>query len=231
MSTIIAHELKQPLAAIVNFAGSLNRRVQKGNYDEKAFGWALGEILDQAERANQIVNRVRAYAKHDYPPRTIVDLYGVIGNAITNFRRARQTAAEVIVRVNKHSMAEVDAWEIELAVLNLMKNAADAISGVEHPKIIVSLTPIDEKTWALSVEDNGPYITDEPLTIFSSLCKPLKALTEWGWGSPLLRALPSARRTLYGRTGRSAGAALTLVLPRIAGGNEPALPRTDFRRR
>ena len=64
--------------------------MQKGNYDEKAFGWALGEILDQAERANQIVNRVRAYAKHDYPPRTIVDLYGVIGNAITNFRRARR---------------------------------------------------------------------------------------------------------------------------------------------
>ena len=151
MSTIIAHELKQPLAAIVNFAGSLNRRIQKGNYDEKAFTWALGEILDQAERANQIVNRVRAYAKHDYPPRTKVDLYGVIGNAITNFRRARQTAAEVVVKVNKGSMAEVDAWEIELAVLNLMKNAADAISGIDHPRIIVSLSPVDEKTWALSV--------------------------------------------------------------------------------
>lgn len=224
MSTIIAHELKQPLAAIVNFAGSLNRRVQKGNYDEKAFGWALGEILDQAERANQIVNRVRAYAKHDYPPRTIVDLYGVIGNAITNFRRARQTAAEVIVRVNKHSMAEVDAWEIELAVLNLMKNAADAISGVEHPKIIVSLTPIDEKTWALSVEDNGPYITDEA---FDNLFKPLqttKGADGMGLGLSIIASIAErhAGRCTVERAGAQ-GLRFTLVLPRIAGGNEPDL--------
>ncbi|WP_444499967.1 ATP-binding protein [Sutterella wadsworthensis] len=224
MSTIIAHELKQPLAAIVNFAGSLNRRVQKGNYDEKAFGWALGEILDQAERANQIVNRVRAYAKHDYPPRTIVDLYGVIGNAITNFRRARQTAAEVIVRVNKHSMAEVDAWEIELAVLNLMKNAADAISGVEHPKIIVSLTPIDEKTWALSVEDNGPYITDEA---FDNLFKPLqttKGADGMGLGLSIIASIAErhAGRCTVERAGAQ-GLRFTLVLPRIVGGNEPDL--------
>ena len=224
MSTIIAHELKQPLAAIVNFAGSLNRRVQKGNYDEKAFGWALGEILDQAERANQIVNRVRAYAKHDYPPRTIVDLYGVIGNTITNFRRARQTAAEVIVRVNKHSMAEVDAWEIELAVLNLMKNAADAISGVEHPKIIVSLTPIDEKTWALSVEDNGPYITDEA---FDNLFKPLqttKGADGMGLGLSIIASIAErhAGRCTVERAGAQ-GLRFTLVLPRIVGGNEPDL--------
>ena len=171
MSTIIAHELKQPLAAIVNFAGSLSRRTKQGKFDEKAFTFALGEILAQAERANEIVNRVRAYAKHDYPPRKVTDLYEVVGNAITTFRRSRQTKAEVIVRVNPHPMAEVDAWEIELAVLNLMKNAADAISGVEAPKIEVMLVPQDEKTWALSVADNGPYIDDEQL---AALFKPLQ---------------------------------------------------------
>ena len=101
----------------------------------------------------------------------MTDLYEVVGNAITTFRRSRQTKAEIIVRVNPHSMAEVDAWEIELAVLNLMKNAADAISGVEAPKIEVMLVPQDEKTWALSVADNGPYIDDEQL---AALFKPLR---------------------------------------------------------
>ena len=104
MSTIIAHELKQPLAAIVNFAGSLNRRVQKGNYDEKAFGWALGKFWIQAERANQIVNRVRAYAKHDYPPRTICGLVRRHRECHHQLPSCAQTAAEVIVRVNKHSV-------------------------------------------------------------------------------------------------------------------------------
>lgn len=171
MSTIIAHELKQPLAAIANFANSLNRRTKKGNFDEGAFTFALGEIIAQADRANEIVNRVRAYAKHDYPPRKETDLHDVVNNAITAFRRARQTKADLLVRVPRGSMAEVDAWEIELAVLNLMKNAADAITGVDAPRIEVTLLRSEDRTWILSVADNGPWIDDER---FESLFKPLQ---------------------------------------------------------
>lgn len=216
MSTIIAHELKQPLAAIVNFSNGLNRRISRGNYDEKAFTWALGEILTQAERANEIVNRVRAYAKHDYPPRTVTDLNDVIGNAITTFRRARQTKAEVVVKVNRRSMAEVDAWEIELAVLNLMKNAADATSGVEQPRITVSLTPADEHNWALSVEDNGPFITDEA---FGNLFKPLqttKGASGMGLGLSIIANIAErhAGRAIVERAG-AVGLRFTLILPRL----------------
>lgn len=171
MSTIIAHELKQPLAAIANFANSLNRRTKKGNFDEKAFGFALGEIIAQADRANEIVNRVRAYAKHDYPPRKAADLHEIVGNAITTFHRSRQTKADLLVRVPRGSIAEVDAWEIELAVLNLMKNAADATSGVDAPRIEVSLGRGDDHMWVLSVADNGPWIDDER---FDALFKPLQ---------------------------------------------------------
>ena len=49
--------------------------------------------------------------------------------------------------MHPHSMAEVDGWEIELVVLNLLKNAADAISGIPDPKIEVCLYPSDEHTW------------------------------------------------------------------------------------
>ena len=215
MSTIIAHELKQPLAAIVNFAGSLNRRTKQGKFDEKAFTFALGEILAQAERANEIVNRVRAYAKHDYPPRKVTDLYDVVGNAITTFRRSRQTTAEVVVRVNPHSMAEVDAWEIELAVLNLMKNAADAISGVEKPQIEVMLVPQDEKTWALSVADNGPYIDDEQL---AALFKPLqttKGSAGMGLGLSIVSSIAErhAGHVTVERNGET-GLRFTITFPR-----------------
>lgn len=216
MSTIIAHELKQPLSAIMNYANGLHRRTKAGKFDQESFDWALNEIVDQAERASEIVNRVRAYAKHDYPPRTVADLSVVIGNAISTFRRSRQTTAQIDLRVNRGSMAEVDAWEIELAVLNLLKNAADAVSGVTNPRIEVSLEPVDLKTWALSVADNGPYVSDEQLALFFKPLHTSKGSKGMGLGLSIVANIAErhAGRVTVERNG-SRGVRFIITLPRI----------------
>lgn len=217
MSTIIAHELKQPLSAIVNYANGLHRRTVKGRFDQESFDFALGEIVNEAERANVIVNRVRAYAKHDYPPRTVTDLGIVIRSAINTFRRSRQSNAKIILQVNPRSLAEVDSWEIELAVLNLLKNAADATQTVPNPEITVSLTPKDAQTWALSVADNGPYLSDEA---FSKIFTPLETTKgEHGLGLGLSIVASIAERHAGRVTVERAGAQgvkFTLTVARIA---------------
>ena len=222
MSTIIAHELKQPLSAIMNYANGLHRRTKAGKFDQESFNWALEEIVSEADRASEIVNRVRAYAKHDYPPRKVTDLADVISNAITTFRRSRQTKAEIIVRVSRHSMAEVDAWEIELAVLNLLKNAADAVSGVFHPQIEVALEPLDAKTWALTVADNGPYLSDEQLALFFKPLRTTKGAKGLGLGLSIIANIAERHtgRITVERTG-SRGVKFTFTLPRIAEKAEP----------
>lgn len=221
MSTIIAHELKQPLSAITNYASSLARRTKTGRFDQEAFTWALGEIVTEAERASEIVNRVRAYAKHDYPPRTVTDLSVVVQNAITTFRRSRQTKADIIVRVNQHSMAEVDAWEIELMVLNLLKNAADATVGVFNPVIEVSLAPKDMKTWALSVGDNGPYLSDEALARFFKPLQTTKGANGMGLGLSIVANIAErhAGRITVERNGQR-GVKFTFTFPRLPDPNE-----------
>lgn len=221
MSTIIAHELKQPLSAISNYANSLHRRTKNDKFDKESFIWALTEIANEAERASRIVDRVRSYAKHDYPPRTVTDLSVVIGNSITTFRRSRQTNAEIVVRVNPGSMAEVDAWEIELAVLNLLKNAADAISGVEKPRIEVSLVARDSKTWALSVGDNGPYISDEQLALFFKPLQTTKGAKGMGLGLSIVANIAErhAGRVTVERNG-TAGVRFTITFPRLPGETE-----------
>lgn len=221
MSTIIAHELKQPLSAISNYANSLHRRTKNDKFDKESFIWALTEIANEAERASRIVDRVRSYAKHDYPPRTVTDLSVVIGNSITTFRRSRQTNAEIVVRVNPGSMAEVDAWEIELAVLNLLKNAADAISGVEKPRIEVSLVARDAKTWALSVGDNGPYISDEQLALFFKPLQTTKGAKGMGLGLSIVANIAErhAGRVTVERNG-TAGVRFTITFPRLPGETE-----------
>ena len=69
MSTLIAHELKQPIGAVTNYGNGLLRLLRRGAYDPERFEQIIGEIVAQAGRASEIVDRVRAYAKQDKPPR------------------------------------------------------------------------------------------------------------------------------------------------------------------
>ena len=226
MSTIIAHELKQPLGAITNYGHGLLRRLHRGNVDPKSFEEALTEMVDQAERAAKIVDRVRSYAKHDYPPRQEADLSIIIENAIRTFRRSRTTNAQLVVRMHSHSMAEVDSWEIELAVLNLLKNAADAISGVPEPRIEVELKPDADGHWLLTVGDNGPYLSDEQLSHFFKPLQTSKGEKGMGLGLSIVSNIAErhAGNITVARNG-TRGVKFTITLPRLSrtgkGGAEP----------
>lgn len=214
MSTIIAHELKQPLGAIANYSNGLLRRLGRGDVEREKLEQALKEISAQADRASKIVERVRSYAKHDYPPRKVSDLSIIIENSIQTFRRSRTTAAELTVRMHPHSMAEVDGWEIELAVHNLLKNAADAISGIPNPKIEVCLYPQDEHTWVLTIGDNGPYLSDEQLSRFFKPLQTSKGEAGMGLGLSIVANIAErhAGNITVARNG-ARGVKFTIIIP------------------
>ncbi len=215
MSTIIAHELKQPLGAITNYSNGLLRRLRRGSMNPAQFEEALGEIVLQAERASKIVERVRSYAKHDFPPRKVADLSIIIENAIQTFRRSRTTNAELVVRMHSRSMASVDSWEIELAILNLMKNAADATVEVGKPRIEVELIPGDEENWILTVADNGPYLTDEQLSRFFKPLQTSKGAAGMGLGLSIVANIAErhAGNITVARNGEC-GVKFTMTIPR-----------------
>lgn len=214
MSTIIAHELKQPLGAITNYGNGLLRRLSRGDVEKERLEQALREMVIQAERASKIVERVRSYAKHDYPPRKTDDLSIIIENAIQTFRRSRTTDAELTVRMHSHSMAEVDSWEIELVILNLLKNAADAISGVPDPKIEVCLMPSDHHGWILTVADNGPYLSDEQLSRFFKPLQTSKGAAGMGLGLSIVANIAErhAGNITVARNG-ARGVKFTMTIP------------------
>lgn len=63
MSNIVAHELRQPLAAVTNFAMGVRRRIANGTLTADSLEFALGRILAENERASDIVEHVRAAAR------------------------------------------------------------------------------------------------------------------------------------------------------------------------
>lgn len=178
MSTMIAHELKQPLGAITNFANGLLRRSKRGPIDPKMMTEVLEEIVEQGTRASEIVNRVRAYAKHQTPELKMADMSVSVERAIETFKRSRRTDAVITKSIMPYLWADIDGWEIELAVLNLLKNAADALEKTGLPEIHVSVKP-EDRFWRIEVRDNGPKITQEQVDKFMM---PLVTSKEGGLG-------------------------------------------------
>ena len=159
MSSMIAHELKQPLGAINNFGNGLLRRLHRGPVDPKVLEGALEEIVGQGTRASEIVDRVRGYAKHPDPVMQVLDMKPVLEKAAKEFHHIYPDAPPITLACLPYSWAEVDAWEIQLAVLNLLKNAWEAVP-IPGGKISFSVIP-ENSGIRIDIRDNGCGISKE----------------------------------------------------------------------
>lgn len=215
MSTMIAHELKQPLGAITNFANGLLRRIKRGAIDPKVFTEALEEIVMQGTRASEIVNRVRSYAKQQQPVLELTDMQTIVLNAIQTFERSRRSQARIEAEVQPYLWADIDAWEIELAILNLLKNAADSVEGLSDARIRVRVRP-EDRYWRVEVIDNGPKITQQEVDRFMM---PLVTSKAGGLGLGLSICANIAERHhghILGFANADCGVTIAMDIPRAA---------------
>lgn len=213
ISSMIAHELKQPLGAITNYANSLVRRLRRGAVEPTTLNDALKEIVEQSERASEIVNRVRSYAKSPSPTLKHSDMSYSVNNAIETFVRSRRTEATMHVNVPVPLWADIDDWEIELAVLNLLKNAADALQGLPNQQIWINVKP-EDRYWRVAVRDNGLKITQEKVNLFM---EPLFTSKESGLGLGLSIVCNIAERhhgRVVGFANEDQGVTICLDIPR-----------------
>ena len=169
MSSMIAHELKQPLATVSNYSRGLLRRIERGSADKDTIVKVLKEIEYHTERANDIVDHVRSYAKPHEVKREEHDLRDIVAKTVATFEKSGRTTVPVIVEGERHALVEADDWEIELALLNLLKNSADAFTEIhpamrdEDEDVIRSRIEDHEDTWWIRVIDNAKLV-DESFT-------------------------------------------------------------------
>lgn len=173
MSSMFAHELKQPLASITNYIGGLklwNKARQTTDEDRAMAEAALVSMADEAARVTAIVNRVRGYAKRSNEPLKPVDWLAAVRRAAAIVER--HDTKRVPIRIvagdflkadpseDRPAMVLGDALELELLTLNLMRNAGHAAFDVKGGFVSVSLT-LDKGRYWLRVTDNGPKLTPE----------------------------------------------------------------------
>ncbi|MGE0358777.1 MAG: sensor histidine kinase [Burkholderiales bacterium] len=160
IASSIAHELNQPLAAIANYVRGGLRRLRAGNADPDALAGALEQAGEQAERAGQIIRRVRDFVHSRQPVLATLDLNGLVSRAAA---AAAPEAARHGVRLALHLApdlppARADAVMIEQVVLNLVRNAVEAGGGAT---VDISSRRGRDGVLEVTVADRGPGVAPE----------------------------------------------------------------------
>jgi signal transduction histidine kinase len=135
MASSVAHELNQPLTAITNYCNGLLSRIKGKQIEEADLIWALEKTSHQAQRAGQIIHRIRSFVKRSEPNRTPSSVVNMVNEAVElaeielrrrNVRLSHYVAARL-------PQLSVDPILIEQVLINLMKNAAESIDNAERP--------------------------------------------------------------------------------------------------
>lgn len=159
MASALAHELNQPLSAIVNYMSGARRILdQSGATDARALD-AIGKAGEQALRAGDIIRRLRDFLARGEGERSVETLSRVAQEACT---LAMVGAKEFAVRLHYRfdPAAErvlIDRVQIQQVILNLVRNALDAMREHEgRRELTVSTDAVDEAMAQVSVLDTGP---------------------------------------------------------------------------
>ncbi|MDM7457221.1 MAG: PAS domain S-box protein [Tepidimonas sp.] len=158
IASALAHQLNQPLAAIASYnAGVLQRLRQQGSTDALTLQ-ALERQAEQTREAGRIVQRMREFLTRRQPQRERLDLAAVIGrvHALLRHELLRQHI-DVSWRADT-PLPPVLADEvlIEQLLINLLRNAADALEGCTMRRIEIRAVCTDYRFAQVHVEDSGP---------------------------------------------------------------------------
>lgn len=166
MASAIAHELKQPLAAIGNFARGIDRRIVAGRLEAATLREGCQEIVLQSERADATIEKIRSFARKNVSAMQSVNLASFVKEAVDLFGVARPEVRIDWNDADDHDDARVqaDSIQIQQVTFNLLKNAFDAQRAVGNPgaPIKVTLSCVDQG-YQVAVCDEGSGLRDEDI--------------------------------------------------------------------
>lgn len=163
MASALAHELNQPLSAIANYVKGSVRLLDAEAPDREIIRKALSDAGEQALRAGQIIRRLRDFVTKGEAERRIENLPKLLEEAGA---LAMIGAKDLGVRLRFNLSPQVDLVladkvQIQQVVLNLMRNAVEAMEGAATRELTVSAVPIEDGMVEIAVADTGSGISPD----------------------------------------------------------------------
>ena len=158
----LAHEVNQPLAAIVNNANACLGLLQAGTDDLGEVRDALGDIVSDAERTSAIIQRIRALARRSSSERTPVILADLVGDVLA-LAATESAARGMTIRADVPAGLPVvagDRVQLQQVLLNLVINAMDAMTGTNGADRVLEIRARQDTgngtcVATVSVQDRG----------------------------------------------------------------------------
>jgi two-component system, LuxR family, sensor kinase FixL len=182
MASSIAHEINQPLTAIVSYADASRRLIESGSPDTETLGHALGRISEQGQRAGAIIRRLREFVRKKEPRRNEVDVNELIKAAVAlTAHDAERHGVSLEFELDPQPLAAMaDRLQVEQVVLNLVRNSIEAIedAGRRNGRIRIGSRAAGPHI-QVSVSDNGIGIKPSER---ESVFEPFHSTKETGTG-------------------------------------------------
>jgi two-component system sensor kinase FixL len=164
MASTLAHEINQPLTAITNYLKGSRRMLERMDGEQAAvLRSAVDQAAEQALRAGDVIRRLRDFVTRGESERHIEDLPRLIEEASA---LALVGVKERGVRVSFRfapgaNLVLADRIQIQQVLLNLMRNAVEAMEGADRRELEITTEALPEGLHAVSVADTGPGISPE----------------------------------------------------------------------
>jgi hypothetical protein len=163
MAASIAHELKQPLTALVTQAQACRRWLQADPVNADKAANAAESLVRESARASLVIDRVRSLFSEKDQHREPADLNAIIKDVVRLLRDEVERSG-IVLRLELASglpYVEVDPVQIQQVLVNLLTNGIESASATAKiPEVMVSSTAIPDRQVMIRVRDNGAGLTD-----------------------------------------------------------------------
>ncbi len=167
MASSLAHELNQPLAAITSYTAGCLNKLESGVFTTSELKEALGKLAVQAQRAGRIIRRVHDFVRKSEPKLAPCNLVEIIDDSLGLIEASAKLANIRVTREIEVFPRELmgDRVMLEQVLLNLLRNAVEAMSGSgiaqDRRVLTVRLAQPDEQQIQIHVVDRGLGIAQE----------------------------------------------------------------------
>ena len=215
MASTLAHELNQPLMALSNFALAARNIASQAHMDVLVS--ALDDMVEQSQRASEIVQRVRGFINPRRGSYAACDVHAVIAHSLALLKSELERQSVTVTQNLSEALPLVRGNRVllEQVLINLLQNAAQAMQDLPVAQRVIDIeTQLQERAVQIQVGDVGPGV---PQALLEQVFMPFFSTKPEGLGLGLniCRTIVEAHGghlTVANRVGGGAVFAFTLAL-------------------
>lgn len=217
LTTALAHEINQPLAAISNYAKGCIRRLENNSIDKQQITGINHHIVAQAERAGDILIRMRSLVKKAEINKAPININETLKESLTYIDPESMPEKFDIEFLLNESLPQISADKVQIqqVIINIVQNALEATITNESspPRLHIETTALNSDYVSIKISDNGGGISEQDR---AKIFTPLYSTKPKGMGMGLSicwSIIEAHRGQLQVTNNSSEGATFQIILP------------------